>query len=157
MRDRPKGMRRASIGLGICIFALTPSDIGRQNMTSLLAREPGAAGRWQPRIFSATPSIEVASMSVARPIGTFDPESAAFGRVSLNNEGLSGRMARPQGPRDLASDFPVINRARKAGRLPLPPSPPFMAQGRPPRPAAARAATSGAARRAALDPRLQEP
>jgi len=47
VRDRPKGVRFASFGFGLCVFALMPNEIGRQDMVSLLARHSvrrGVAG-----------------------------------------------------------------------------------------------------------------
>ena len=53
LRNQPKGARFASFGLGLCIFALMPTEIGYQDIASLLARQPGVAERWQKRVFSA--------------------------------------------------------------------------------------------------------
>ena len=53
LRNRPKGARFASFGLGLCVFALIPTEIGYQDIASLLARQPGVAERWQKRVFSA--------------------------------------------------------------------------------------------------------
>ena len=41
LRNRPKGARFASFGLGLCVFALIPTEIGYQDIASLLARQPG--------------------------------------------------------------------------------------------------------------------
>ena len=70
LRNRPKGARFAFFGLGLCVFALTPTEVGYQDIASLLARQPGVAERWQKRVFSARRSIQVATYSFARPIGT---------------------------------------------------------------------------------------
>ena len=78
LRNHPKGARFASFGLGLCVFALMPTEIGYQDIASLLARQPGVAERWQSRVFSAVPSIQLATYSFARrfarwrlPIGTW--------------------------------------------------------------------------------------
>ena len=64
MRNRPKGARFASFGLGLCVFALIPTEIGYQDIAALLARQPGVAERWQKRVFaSAVSSIQVATFS----------------------------------------------------------------------------------------------
>ena len=70
LRNRPKGARFASFGLGLCIFALMPTEIGYQDIASLLARQPGVAERWQKRVFSAASTIQLATYSFGRPIGT---------------------------------------------------------------------------------------
>ena len=41
--NQPKGARFASFGLGLCVFALMPTEIGYQDIASLLARQPGVA------------------------------------------------------------------------------------------------------------------
>ena len=43
VRNRPKGARFASFGIGLCVFALMPNEIGYQDIASLLARQPGVA------------------------------------------------------------------------------------------------------------------
>ena len=66
-RNQPKGARFALFGLGLCIFALMPTEIGYQDIASLLARQPGVAERWQKRVFaSAVGSIQVATYSFGR-------------------------------------------------------------------------------------------
>ena len=52
-RNQPKGARLALFGLGLCIFALMPTEIGYQDIASLLARQPGVAERWQKRVFAS--------------------------------------------------------------------------------------------------------
>ena len=84
LRNRPKGARFAFFGLGLCIFALIPTEIGYQDIASLLARQPGVAERWQKRVFSAVSSIQVATYSFGRPIGTSSPQSSLYRLASLD-------------------------------------------------------------------------
>src|SRR5450432_497980 len=111
-RNRPKGARFALFGLGLCAFALTPTEVGYQDIASLLARQPGVAERWQTRVFSAASTIQVATYSFGRPIGTSTPQSASYRLANLDNQGIdiSGAVARNPlpllPPRYLASDFP---------------------------------------------------
>ncbi len=125
VRNRPRGVRFASFGLGLCIFALLPNEIGYQDIASLLARQPGVAERWQKRVFSAAASIQLATYSFARPIGTSAPRSAAFLLASLNHADVTGAVTRNpvlQAPqRYQASDFPKVDRALKGDRLVVPP------------------------------------
>src|ERR1700720_1230314 len=132
LRNHPKGARFASFGLGLCVFALMPTEIGYQDIASLLARQPGVAERWQQRVFSAA-SIHIATFSFGRPIGTTSPQTATYRLASLDNQGIditgSGTrnpmMQMP--PRYLASDFPKVDRTLKGDRLvavPLPPPAP---------------------------------
>jgi spore germination cell wall hydrolase CwlJ-like protein len=123
MRNRPKGARFASFGIGLCVFALMPTEIGYQDIASLLARQPGVAERWQKRVFSAASTIQVATYSFGRPIGTSSPQTATYRLASLDNQGIdiTGSVTRnpmvQAPPRYQASDFPRVDRTLKGDRL----------------------------------------
>jgi len=123
MRNRPKGARFASFGIGLCVFALMPSEIGYQDIASLLARQPGVAERWQTRVFSAASTIQLATYSFGRPIGTSTPQTVSYRLASLDNQGIdiTGSVTRnpivQPPPRYLASDFPRVDRTLKGDRL----------------------------------------
>jgi spore germination cell wall hydrolase CwlJ-like protein len=123
MRNRPKGARFASFGVGLCVFALMPTEIGYQDIASLLARQPGVAERWQKRVFSAASTIQVATYSFGRPIGTSTPHTATYRLASLDNQGIdiTGSVTRnpimQNPPRYQASDFPKVDRTLKGDRL----------------------------------------
>jgi spore germination cell wall hydrolase CwlJ-like protein len=139
VRNQPRGARFASFGLGLCIFALMPNQIGYQDIASLLARQPGVAELWQKRVFSAAASIQLATYSFARPIGTSSPESATYRLASLERDsGITGAVTHnpilQAPPRYQASDFPTVNRALKGDRLVVAP-PPAPAENAPPAPA----------------------
>jgi spore germination cell wall hydrolase CwlJ-like protein len=130
LRNRPKGARFASFGLGLCVFALIPTEVGYQDIASLLARQPGVAERWQKRVFSAVGTIQVAAYSFGNPIGTSSPPSATYRLANLENHGvdLTGSLTRnpiaQQPPRYQASDFPKVDRTLKGDRLVhVPPEP----------------------------------
>jgi spore germination cell wall hydrolase CwlJ-like protein len=129
VRNQPRGARSASFGLGLCIFALMPSQIGYQDIASLLARQPGVAELWQKRVFSAAASIQLATYSFALPIGTSAPASATYRLASLERAaGIMGAATHnailQAPPRYQASDFPKVNRALKGDRLVVsPPAP----------------------------------
>src|SRR5215475_12370413 len=114
LRSQPKGARFASFGLGLCVFALMPTEIGYQDIASLLARQPGVAERWQKRVFSAASTIQVATYSFGRPIGTSSPQAALYQLASLDNRdiGIAGAVTRnpllKPPPRYAASDFPKV-------------------------------------------------
>src|SRR5580704_1917372 len=172
VRNRPKGARFASFGLGLCLFALIPTEIGYQDIASLLARQPGVAERWQKRVFSAVSTIQVATYSFGRPIGTSLPHTASFVLASLDNQGIdiTGSVTRNPitqvPPRYQASDFPKVDRTLKGDRLvTAPPEPPVPDNVAPPLedPSANNASVKGAKTAAApsaqptpLDPELQE-
>ncbi|MDE2329797.1 MAG: cell wall hydrolase [Bradyrhizobium sp.] len=127
VRNRPKGARFAFFGLGLCAFALTPTEVGYQDIASLLARQPGVAERWQKRVFSAVTTVQVATYSFSRPIGTSSPQAGLYQLVSFNNHvpgnsrditGSINRYPLLQGPpRYQASDFPKVDRTLKGDRL----------------------------------------
>src|SRR5260370_842553 len=130
VRNRPKGARFAFFGLGLCVFALTPTEVGYQDIASLLARQPGVGERWQSRVFSAVSTIQLATYSFGHPIGTSTPQSATYRLASLDNQGIdiTGSVTRnpmAQAPaRYQASDFPKVDRTLKGGRrVAVPPEP----------------------------------
>jgi spore germination cell wall hydrolase CwlJ-like protein len=171
MRNQPRGARFASFGLGLCVFALMPTEIGYQDIASLLARQPGVAERWQKRVFSAVSTIQVATYSFGRPIGTSLPHTASFVLASLDNQGIdiTGSVTRNPitqvPPRYQASDFPRVDRTLKGDRLVVVPSEPAAPSGAPPSledPSTSNALVKGAKTAAApsaeptpLDPELQ--
>jgi spore germination cell wall hydrolase CwlJ-like protein len=123
MRNRAKGARIASFALGLGIFAMLPTEVGYQDIASLLVRQPGVTERWQKRMFASTlGSIQVATFSFGRPLGTWSPQVPAYRLTSL--EGKSGRtgslghnpLLRPPS-RYQASDFPKVDRTLKGDRL----------------------------------------
>ena len=168
MRNRPKGARFAAFGLGLCVFALIPTEVGYQDIASLLARQPGVAERWQQRMFSAASTIQVATYSFGRPIGTSVPHTASYVLASLDNRGIdiTGSVTRNPivlpPPRYQASDFPKVDRTLKGDRLVMAPpdAAPTLED-----PSASNASVAGAktaaaaplaAERTPLDPELQE-
>src|SRR3977135_2607206 len=124
LRNRPKGARFASFGLRLCVLRSIPTEIGYQDIASLLARQPGVTERWQKRVFaSAVSSIQVATFSFGRPIGTSSRANATVQLASLNNQGIDITSSVTRNPivqappRYQASDFPKVNRALKGDRL----------------------------------------
>ena len=165
-RNRPRGARFASFGLGLCVFALIPTEVGYQDIASLLARQPGVAERWQKRVFSAASTIQVATYSFGRPIGTSVPHPASYILASLDNRGMdiTGSVTRnpiqQPPPRYQAADFPKVDRTLKGDRLvTTPPDAAAPAAGAPALedPSVSNASVRGAKTAAApLDPELQE-
>ena len=139
MRNRPKGARFASFGLGLCVFALIPTEVGYQDIASLLARQPGVAERWQKRVFSAASTIQVATYSrSAVRSGRPSPQSVSYRLASLDNQGIdiTGSVTRnpiaQAPPRYQASEFPKVDRTLKGDRLvAAPPETPAPAEASP--------------------------
>jgi spore germination cell wall hydrolase CwlJ-like protein len=129
LRSRPRSAQFAFFGLGLCGFALTPTEIGYQDVASRLARQPGVAERWHNHLFSAVDTIHVAAYSFSRPIGTAAPQPPIYQRASFNRGAdVTGSIPRNQviqtPPRYQASDFPKVDRTLKGDRLIVaPPAP----------------------------------
>src|SRR5260221_13872222 len=87
MRNRSKGARGAPFGLGLCVFALIPTEIGYQDIASLLAPQPGVAERWQKRVSAAASTIQGATYSFGRPIGSTLPQPPTYLLTRLDNQG----------------------------------------------------------------------
>ncbi|QPF83373.1 cell wall hydrolase [Bradyrhizobium genosp. L] len=124
LRHQPRSARLALFGLGLSIFALMPTEIGYQDIASLLARQPGVAERWQKRMFaSSLGSIQVATYSFGRPIGTSAPQapSVLLARLDSQDGDVTGAINRnpiaEPPPRYQASDFPKVDRTMKGDRL----------------------------------------
>jgi spore germination cell wall hydrolase CwlJ-like protein len=99
-----------------------PTETGYQDIASLLARQPGVAERWQKRVSSAAASIQLATYSFGRPIGTSVPQPATYQLASLDSRDITGTVTRstvlaPPPPRYQASDFPRVDRTLKGDRL----------------------------------------
>jgi spore germination cell wall hydrolase CwlJ-like protein len=122
LRTRPRSARFAFFGLGLCGFALTPTEIGYQDIASRLAQQPGVAERWHSRVFSAVDTIHVAAYSFSVPMGAAAPKAATYQLAGFNQRGdITGSIPRNQviqtPPRYQASDFPKVDRTLKGDRL----------------------------------------
>ena len=153
-------------GLGLCFFALIPNELGYQDIASLLARQPGVTERWQKRVFaSAVSSIQVATFSFGRPVGTSAPRAATLLLASLEGgtPGITRNRLTQSPPRYRASDFPKVNRTLKGDRLAIvaPVAPAAPVETSPQDPATSNASVMGektatAAPSEPLDPELVE-
>lgn len=129
LRNGSKGARFAPFGFVLCLLTVSPTEIGYQDLASLLARQPGVAERWQEYIFaSSRRMLQVASFNLPRPMGTRTPESASYRLASLDGQGIQGLdvtgsiSGNPLGQvlRPLQkSDFPKAVRSSKGDRLPI--------------------------------------
>jgi cell wall hydrolase len=174
LRTRPKDVRKfASFVLGLCIFSLMPTEAGYQDIGSLLARQSGAAERWQKRVSSAAANVQLATYSFGRPIGTSQPQLPSYQLASLDARDITGSITRSNPlvvppPRYQASDFPKVDRTLKGDRLvvraPVPANAAPPAGAKPEDPATSNSSVMGAktaslppkAEQAPLDPELQE-
>ena len=103
--------------LGLCVFALMPTEIGYQDIASLLARQPGVAERWQKRVFSAAATIQVATYSLRpsdrdlysanRDLSAGQPRQSGhrhhrLGDAQSDRAGAAALSGRPIFPRSIA-------------------------------------------------------
>lgn len=171
---RPKDVRNfASFVLGLSIFALMPTEVGYQDIGSLLARQSGMAERWQKRVSAAAANVQLATYSFGRPIGTSQPHLPSYRLASLDARDITGSINRSNPlivppPRYQAADFPKVDRTLKGDRLVVRPQEPVdaapPADTRPEDPATSNYSVKGAktaslppkAENAPLDPELQE-
>jgi hypothetical protein len=112
----------APFWLSAFCVALTPTSIGYQDLAALIARQPSATASWRDHLI-ASPfgTINAATISYARPIGTAIPEPLEFQTVNFDpsinakawriDEPLTARPAR-------AIEYPTVNREGKGDRLP---------------------------------------
>ncbi len=102
---------------------MMPNEIGYQDIASLLARQPGVGERWQKRVTGAAATVQLATYSFGRPIGTSVPVSATYQLASLDrsNGDITGSLPRnsvlQEPPRYQPSDFPKVDRSLKGDRL----------------------------------------
>ena len=102
---------------------MMPNEIGYQDIASLLARQPGVGERWQKRVTGAAATVQLATYSFGRPIGTSVPVSATYQLASLDrsNADITGSLPRnsllQEPPRYQPSDFPKVDRSLKGDRL----------------------------------------
>lgn len=122
LRNGPKGARFAPFGLVLCLLAVSPSEIGYQDIGASLARQPGVAERSQQHMFaSSRRTLQVASFNLPRPLGTHVPLSLAsldghdVGSPGSPGASPLGRLMRPL----LKYEFPKVVRALKGDRLPV--------------------------------------
>jgi hypothetical protein len=171
LRTRPKDVRIASFVLGLGIFALMPTEVGYQDIGSLLARQSGIAERWHKRVSSAAANVQLATYSFGRPIGTSSPQLPSYQLASLDVRDITGSITRSNPlvvppPRYQAADFPKVDRTLKGDRLVVRPPADAVApvDAKPEDPATSNSSVKGAktaslppkAEHVPLDPELRE-
>ncbi len=122
----------ASFWLSAFGLALMPTSIGYQDLAALIAHRPGIARDWRDHLI-ASPfgTIEPATYSYARPIGTAIPEPLGFQAVNFDPRSLDANAWRIDAPLNRPVrqiEYPTVNRARKGDRLPANVPPPAPAQ-----------------------------
>ena len=124
-RTRPTGAFSGPLLLSAICAGFAPSPIGYQDLAGFFVHQP-IISEGTHEHFSAPRSgtINVATLSFSRPLGTAVPAPPATQPVSFNPQALDVKtwsvdeptMARPA----LPIEYPIVNRRLKGDRLPLP-------------------------------------
>jgi len=113
----------APFWLSAFCIALMPTSIGYQDLAALVAHRPAIAADWRDHLI-ASPfgTIEPATYSYSRPIGTSIPEPLGYQTVNFDPRSLDGNAWRIDGPLTARPakqvEYPSVNRALKGDRQP---------------------------------------
>ncbi len=104
-------------------IALMPTSIGYQDLAALFAHQQGITQRMSEHLL-ASPfgTIEHATFSYARPIGTSMPEPPGYQTVNFDPNALNSNSFQIDAPLNAPStqlDYPVVDRSHKGDRLPV--------------------------------------
>ena len=105
-------------------LALMPTSIGYQDIAALLAQQPGVSQRWRDHLI-ASPfgTIEPATFSYGRPIGTSVPEPLGYQTVNFDPTAVAANSWQIDAPLNATSaepvEYPTVNRRLKGDRLPV--------------------------------------
>ena len=101
--------------------ALMPTSVGYQDLAALVAHQRGAATSWH-MIASPFGTVEAATFSYSRPIGSAIPQPLGFLTVNFEPRSLDAyawKIDEPPTARHARQiEYPLVNRAHKGDRLP---------------------------------------
>jgi spore germination cell wall hydrolase CwlJ-like protein len=102
--------------------ALMPTSIGYQDLAALIAHQPGAASDWH-MIASPFGTVQAATFSYTRPVGTAIPEPIGFQNVNFDPRSLDAfawKIDEPMSAQPSRQiEYPLVNRENKGDRLPV--------------------------------------
>src|SRR5580658_8310725 len=128
-RVRIMGAPSAPFWFSAFFLALMPTSIGYQDIAALLAQQPGVSQRWRDHLI-ASPfgTIEPATFSYGRPIGTSVPEPLGYQTVNrrLKGDRLPVLNTTPAAPEVLPQLQPVNAPPAAAPLQPRPPANSFV-------------------------------
>jgi hypothetical protein len=108
---------------GAFCLALMPTSIGYQDLAALIAHRPGVEqGVAEHLLVSPFGTIDRATFTYARPIGTSMPEPLGYQTVNFNPsqyDGNSFQIDAPLNAPAARADYPKVNRALKGDRQPI--------------------------------------
>ncbi len=117
------GASSAPFWFGAFLLALMPTSIGYQDLAALLARQPGVSQRWRDHLI-ASPfgTIERATFSYGRPIGTSVPQPLGYQTVNFDPSAVAANAWQIDAPLNATSaepvEYPTVNRRLKGDRQP---------------------------------------
>ena len=123
-RVRIMGASSAPFWFSAFFLALMPTSIGYQDIAALLAQQPGVSQRWRDHLI-ASPfgTIERATFSYGRPIGTSVPDPLGYQTVNFDPSAVAANTWQIDAPLNAASaepiEYPTVNRRLKGDRLPV--------------------------------------
>jgi hypothetical protein len=118
------GASSAPFWFSAFFLALMPTSIGYQDLAALLAQQPGVSQRWRDHLI-ASPfgTIEPATFSYGRPIGTAVPEPLGYQTVNFDPGAVAANTWQIDAPLNATSaepvEYPTVNRRLKGDRLPV--------------------------------------
>ena len=120
-RRGPKGVLSAPFGLSFFVFAVTPNQIGHQDVAALIARQPSVTAHWRQHVrASAFGTIHKATFSFSRPVGTAMPQPLSYQLANLDPRYFThAPWHAPEPPDDPPLQFPKVDRSAKGDRLPV--------------------------------------
>jgi len=123
-RVRTVGASSAPFWFSAFFLALMPTSVGYQDLAALLAQQPGVSQRWRDHLI-ASPfgTIERATFSYGRPIGTSVPEPLGYQTVNFEPGAVAANTWQIDAPLNATSaepvEYPTVNRRLKGDRLPV--------------------------------------
>ncbi len=118
------GASSAPFWFSAFLLALMPTSVGCQDLAALLAQQPGVSQRWRDHLI-ASPfgTIERATFSYGRPIGTSVPEPLGYQTVNFDPGAVAANTWQIDAPLNATSaepvEYPTVNRRLKGDRLPV--------------------------------------
>jgi hypothetical protein len=122
-RVRAMSASASPFWFGAFFFALMPTSVGYQDLAALLSQQPSFAQHVRDHLI-ASPfgTIERATFSYGRPIGTSMPEPLGYQTVNFDPSSLDRSNFQVDAPLNAPGpelEYPTVNRSRKGDRLPM--------------------------------------
>jgi hypothetical protein len=127
-RVRVLGASSAPFYFGAFFLALMPTSIGYQDLAALFAQQTGVSPHWREHmIASPFGTIEPATFTYDRPIGTSIPEPLGFQLANFDPESIDADNWRIDAPLNASAappsratvEYPTVNRKLKGDRQPV--------------------------------------